>query len=53
MPEYPPNTGIIIGRIPFILVLKRPLRVLTRLILIDIGKRKNPIGVAAEISIKL
>ena len=53
MPEYPYNTGIIIGRIPFSLVLRRPLKVLIRLILIDIGKRKNPIGVMAEISTKL
>ena len=52
MPEYPYNIGIIIGRIPFGLILKRPLRVLTRSILINIGKRKNPIGVTAKINIK-
>ena len=52
MPEYPHNTGIIIRRIPFGLILKRPLRVLTRLISIDIGKRKNPVGIAAEIGTK-
>ena len=52
MPEYLYNIGMIIRKIPFGLILKRPLKVLIRLILIDIGKRKNPIGVAAEIGIK-
>ena len=33
------NTGIMIGRIPFGLILKRLLRILTRLILINIEKK--------------
>ena len=53
MPKYSHNIGIIIRRIPFDLVLKRPLKVLTRLILINTGKRKNLIGIAVKISIKL
>ena len=51
-PEYLPNIGVIIGKIPFGLILRRPLKVLTRLILIDIRKRKNPICVIVKIGIK-
>ena len=52
MPEYLHNIGIIIRRIPFGLILKRPLRVLTRSISINIEKRKNPIGIAVKIGTK-
>ena len=43
---------MIIRRIPFGLVLERLLKVSIRSISIDIGKRKNIIGVAVEIGTK-